>query len=622
MKKLLVLCFLVSVSTYANCIKDICVGKVVADSGDKIGRVTSIKDSTINYKVGSYAYSGTYSTLSGEVDVLASGAKKGKVVVDSLNRIGRALYVFTNNKVYYKSGHYTYVSKKISIEVDILESGAKKDKVVLDNSNRIGRVLYVFANNKVYYKSGSYTYVNQNVSVKTEVLDSGASTGKVVLDSSNRIGRIIYVFANKKVYYKSGSYTYVNNDISVEVEQTKAAISKNSVVLDNSNRVGRVIYVFANQKVYYKSGSYTYVNSHVSNETTKIGKIKKDTYIVDGSNRIGKVLYVFANKKAYYKSGSYTYINSNISAEVDTHAEYDKKTFYATSNYNASKVIKFFENGKVYTKSVDGYTNVSSTLYKQVDELQNYRAGVNVLNAAEQSVEIKLVFENGAALLTSIGDDEKEVLSSAKIFGIDNKTRDKDLEEWVRGLNDFIKYDGRFTSSGLVINSQEYEAFKIELIEFLETNPDIVYNKKDQQAVADFLTKSISIEPIVTDPPIIDPPVTIDPVKDKPVVTNPYADKTIYVSVRKKKYRDLISDYLVKATKRGISIVRKERTSGDYINVEIKRNPIRCFVRLTQSASLNADNKRATIVRELITLFATKKKCRVQLVKALSSLDF
>ncbi len=101
-----------------DCKGNICIGSLVIDSSDNVGKVISFPDNnTAQYSVGSYTYAVELARLKVEVPEY-NGISRNVEIVDSSNNVGVASHVFEDGRVEYNVGNYTYVSKHVVAETN------------------------------------------------------------------------------------------------------------------------------------------------------------------------------------------------------------------------------------------------------------------------------------------------------------------------------------------------------------------------------------------------------------------------------------------------------------------------------------------------------------------------
>lgn len=487
-----------SMSSFAqDCIQQICVGKTIIDSSDRVGTVVKIVDQTVNYSANGYSLSSSASALSNEIESIDE-IKKGNNVIDSSDRVGAVMNVFANKKVRYNANGYTLVGSEVSPQVAEFK-GIKVGTVVIDASDRVGTTMNPFKDGRVRYNANGYSLVSKNI-FKEVAEFNGISKNKIVIDSSDRVGQVAVVFEDGRVRYVANGYHLTSNNLAPEIDGI-GLIKKGNLVIDSSDRIGSVLYVFRDSKVRYSANGYNLTSKQVSPQTDKIGEDKdlfKGVVVLDSSERVGTISYVFEDGRVNYSVNGYSLISSSLSPEVKTHNEYNKESFYSDSGYNVGKISLFFKNGKIRLVSVDGYSYIRTELFNKVDSLGNFTEGTSVTEPSGYTGLIKMVFENGAALYEvekPVRDwqghettETKKYDLSAKIFGIDVGTLEEDRKEWITSVADEIR-SGYFLAGGLVVEASKYVDLKKELIQYLKDHPDFIYDQKTRDAVNVFLNK-------------------------------------------------------------------------------------------------------------------------------------
>ncbi len=441
------------VSELANGTK---AGMLVIDSNDRIGKALHVfANGKGQFKESSTAYNYVSAALNPEISEL-NGLKKDAFAIDSNNRVGKVVTVFKNGKVFYRDpdNSYTYISSDLSAEVAVLENGLKPGMMTIDGNDRVGNVLHTFANQKAQYKeSGTgYNYVASSPSPEVPEL-GGLSKGVVAIDSNNRVGKVVYIFANKKAVYveSSTAYTYISASLVHEVP-TVAGVSKNTRIIDANNRIGITNYVFMDGRIQFTESStgYAYITSKVSPQVDHLGALQADLIVLDENNRVGKIVYLFSNGQIVHKelSSGYQYIATTVSPEVDANDTYNKTDDYSSISYRVGKVKRFFANKKIEF-SAEGYSFIVTELFSEVNEFKTYQPEQKIVDAQGDSGTIKKVFANGAVLYEATkklaGDREPKLHTfSAKIFAANDKELESDQTNWITGLAQKLSQEGTF----------------------------------------------------------------------------------------------------------------------------------------------------------------------------------
>ncbi|MBI2520335.1 MAG: hypothetical protein HYV97_07950 [Bdellovibrio sp.] len=431
-------------------------GMMVIDSNDRIGKAMHVFANGLGqYKETSTNYSYVSGDLNPEIGEF-NGLKKDAFAIDSNNRVGKTVTVFKNGKAQYRDpdSGYTYISGNMSAEVAVLENGLKPGMIAIDGNDRIGRVLHTFANQKAQYKENStgYNYIALSPSPEVPEL-GGLSMGVIAIDSNNRIGKVVYVFANKKAQFieNSTGYSYISSSLMNEVNEFES-VSKNTRIIDPNNRIGITTYVFEDGRIQFKESvsGYSYITNRPSPEVANLGNLSADLIVLDENNRVGKIAYLFKNGSIVHKelSSGYQYIVSSVSPEVDSHDTYNKDDDYSTDSYWIGKVKRFFANKKMEFVA-QGYSFIVSKLFLEVAEFQTYQRDQKIVDSSGDAGTVKKLFSNGAILYEAkkklAGDDVAKLHTlSAKIFGANEKELESDQINWIKGLARALSEEGTY----------------------------------------------------------------------------------------------------------------------------------------------------------------------------------
>ena len=489
-----------STAGYAQeCLGDVCVGKTIIDSRDRVGTVSKIEDNEVQYNVNGYSYTSSSSGLSIEVSSLEE-IRKGNNVIDSRDRVGSVSNVFKNKKVKYNVNGYNYVSTKVSPQLPEV-NGVKIGTIVIDSRDRVGSATNPFKDGRVKYNVNGYNYVSKNVKKEVAAIN-GLSKNSTAIDSRDRVGTITYLFEDGRARYNVNGYNYTSSGLSPEIGNI-GLIKKGNLVIDGRDRVGSASFVFKDGRIRYNVNGYNYTSSDVSPRTDKIGEdqdLFSGVTVIDSRDRVGTITYVFEDSRVRYNVNGYNYTSSNLSPEVKEHSEYKKDTLYSDSGYNVGKPSIFFKDGRIRFSSVAGYNYTRTELFNQVDSLGEITLGSPIVETSGYTGKIELVFENGAVLyevekpeIDWQGNESEELKKyklSAKIFGIDADTLEQDKKSWIDSIASSISNNGNhWGSSSLVIEEAKYEDLKKDLGTLLENNPDMIYDEELREKVQAFLKK-------------------------------------------------------------------------------------------------------------------------------------
>lgn len=480
-------------SSYASCIKDLCLNDIAIDPNNSVGIVVGldVEKGIISFKREGYSYNSnyTYSQLSKKIE--SSEFTFGKYIIDENNNVGKVRYVFKDNRMQYKKNGYSYyhVSRKLKPEVDELNN-IKAGIKVIDSNNNTGKAIHVFSDGRVEYRKNGYSYNHISSSLKNEVLvdkSSGIKAGMTVINNDNNVGTAKTVFADGRIEYRKNGYSY--NHISsklVKRVESLGELERDILVINSDNTIGRVVNVFEDGRVEYRKNGYSYnhIGRNLSHrvEESEVG-LREGMYAIDSDNSVGVIKNIFSNGKIEFRKNGYSYshIRSKLSKEIDSHTKYLKGEDYATNNNQIGTVLRFFENGKVQL-SRNGYSLISSKLYPEVSSVLGIEVGGQLVLPGEEEVKAIRLFENNTVEFeVKDANDESQLMKlSSKILDINTMTN-TDYTTWAGALYIHLQYENNafsITQNKAVIAKADYETLRATLLDKLE-NEEIYPNNDD-----------------------------------------------------------------------------------------------------------------------------------------------
>jgi len=482
----------------AACIGAVCTDAKVIDQFERVGKVTAIAGDQVTYTIaGGMTSTASASQLSPEVSQYKN-IKRGEYIADQFDRVGLALAVFANGQVQYKFNGMEAVSATVSPETSPVGAG---QLVVIDQFDRVGPALHVFEDGRIQYSmSSELTAVSATLSPAVSSLN-GISTNTTIVDQFDRVGSTLYAFKDGRVQYTiSGGITAVSKDVFGEVASIGKLRAGNDLI-DQFDRVGVTAHVFKDGRAEYSiSGGISVVSKEVSPEIEAVGTdrdIRKGVSIADQFDRIGTVDHVFESQKVSYTlAGNVGAISSAdvVSPEVSSNPKYSKDTEYAIDAPFVGKAERFFKDGRVDLVS-DAYALLTRVLYAQVNQLDGYTAGAQVVPADGSVGPVTLVFANGVVQYQHTFADpntHKQYTEKkpARIFGIDAKNVENDEVLWIVAVGFNILNSEVINSRDDMVTLQvTYPTVKTELLARLNKQPGIINDPSIRSKVIAFLSK-------------------------------------------------------------------------------------------------------------------------------------
>lgn len=501
--------FVLGVSTsYANCIKDICVNNTVIDDYNYVGVVKSIDldKKTVSYK--RQGYPSLTSTSANELSpkINSNEFKVNTFLIDDYNYVGKILNAFKDGRVQYKREGYnsSTISKDVSPEIGS-KGNIRKGQIVIDTYNYTGKTLKVFKNGKIQYVRDGYSSstISDDITARVEAIKL-LKSGVRVIDGYNYTGVVKNVFEDGRVQYIRDGYSSstISKELTAKVDSIKGIQSKTTII-DAYNYVGNVVEVFEDGRISYKRDGYssaTISSELVAESLTAINGLEKGKRCVDSYNYLGTVQTVFKDGRVQYKrkKSSSSTISSELSVEVETHEKYNKETEYAVDRFIFGKPSMFFANGKAYIEA-RGSSRVTDILYPEVSDVLGLVPGDEIILPSIEKVKIKKLFANGVAKYEGKDND-----LLAKIVDVNENKRQLEYEinRWIQyaiQYNNYKKtYEGDELKSLLAVynitavTQSDYERLVEIISEYVQDNRrKLGLSKKEVQEVIAYYSGDI-----------------------------------------------------------------------------------------------------------------------------------
>jgi hypothetical protein len=522
-------------SSYANCIKDICVNNTIIDDYDYIGTVVSVDKSKneVNYKRSGYTAIKTTSPYTLSPKINSERFPIQKEIIDNYNYLGKVLIVFKDGRIQYKRDAYSEkkIIKKVNLTPKVSNLGSLLPNTkVIDNYDYLGVVKALFEDGRVQYIRNGYSgkkIINQE-SLTLEVEKIGnLSKGKIIIDSYDYIGKVNSLYKDGRIQYTRNGYSgkkiTKGTQLKIKIEKLNG-LAAGFRVIDDYDYIGTILNIFEDGRIQYTRNGYSgkkITKSLVKELEILPSGLKKNTVVLDDYDYVSTINYVFADGRAQYRRDGYSgnKISKNFSKEVEVSDLYNKQENYA-SGLSFGKAIKFFQNGKIQMESNHG-KKVVSTMFPEADSVRSLVVGDEIIVPSEKSFTIEKLFSNSTAQITiqrknRLGESiDKVELTKIMDLSSNERTLNQKLNQWVQNISYNLKTsDEQSNQNFYLLNNinnnsvdvKDYLELKILLVNYIEKNKkNLNLSKQEIKDVLYFLENTqLSTEPADNATAVID----------------------------------------------------------------------------------------------------------------------
>lgn len=283
----------------ATCVGEICLAKIVIDSNNRVGQVTSIEGAMVTVVSNGTMFKTEAYDLRASVAEF-DGIQADTVVIDSQNQTGTAHYVFSDGRVQYSVGRWFGIAKNLCPETAVL-GNLKRGQLVIDELNRVGSILRVFRDGRVQYLSDATSFVSSKVSVAIHSLaNSDIVANAIVIDSQNRIGQVHVVFEDGRVQYVVSETALIERAslLSPEVNLHEKYVKGRYYATPHFD-VGTVAHFFKDGRIHlFSAQGYSLFETILFEEVEQYGEYARTTKVMDPSLLGGTLRAVFSNGTA------------------------------------------------------------------------------------------------------------------------------------------------------------------------------------------------------------------------------------------------------------------------------------------------------------------------------------
>jgi len=430
-----------------NCLSSICIGDLVIDSDDAVGKVLLIDlkndNGKITYKKNGYSYHSYANPTGLSKEIQSELFPKGIAVIDEDNYAGVLIAAFQDGRNQYQRNGYNYlsVSKNLSPAVPFL-GDLKNGDLVLDENDYVGTLQNVFANGKGIYKRKGYNYFSVSSKLVDEVPEfKGIKAGLDILDSDNVSGKVIATFRDGRIQYQKSfnSYTSIATNLVTTVTELDG-FKTDITIIDSDNNIGKVLKVFSDGRVQYQKEFYSYTSienlKNLSPKISEIDGLRSGTKIIDEDDNIGVVVQIFKNGLIQYKKNDYSYNSFSrklFSAVTSLDDVFKVGTTVIDTENVIGTILQLFSNGKIqYKKENYSYNSITtkSKLSQEIFALEG--VDKNKFYASEEltigkpnrffaNKKIELKFTNNYSATTSIVTKLFPEVSDLPGIGLEDK---------------------------------------------------------------------------------------------------------------------------------------------------------------------------------------------------------